>query len=331
MADTRPLDLRMPAYGVAYATYAIGLVASIVRLYSRGFVQKTWGLDDYFAVAVVIVNVGQLAVLQMLLNINCGLPMAIECSFQAEPLFRIALLEEIVLYTVHFIIKMTFLTFYLRLSPQLWFLRATYGGIAFNLVIYLGSMLITLLQCTPFDAIAHPMLYPDRDCLSQFVVMLIPPVLNIVMDVYILALPIGIIVRLNMSLRRRVGVLVIVSSGLASLIVACIRIPLVFRLTSSPDTSYELGKMIIAAALEIQFAVVAVSMPSFMVLTSSWRKGRKRASRAAYDGGIELFDSGHQSTLRAAMGTITRLERDLPTGESKDKLCLSSADTKRFS
>ncbi|KXJ88975.1 hypothetical protein Micbo1qcDRAFT_213221 [Microdochium bolleyi] len=337
MSEPHP-NLRMPAYGVTYATYEIGLITSLIRLYSRGCIQKTWGLDDYFAVAVVLVNAGQLAVLQMLLNINCGLPMAVMCSFAAEPLYQIALVEEVVLYTVHFIIKMTFLTFYLRLSPQVWFLRTTYVGIALNLVIYVGSMLLTLLQCDPFDAIARPMLYPDRKCLDQFTVMMTPPVLNIAMDVYILALPIGIIVQLNMSLRRRIGVLAVVGSGLSSLIISCIRIPLVISLTSSPDTSYELGKMIIVVALEIQFAVVATNMPSFTALAASRREQRKRASLVR-DGGIELFDNNNNNNNKssekrareAGMGTVTRLERGIPSGESKEELCRASADERTLS
>ncbi|KAH7036038.1 uncharacterized protein B0I36DRAFT_211078, partial [Microdochium trichocladiopsis] len=182
---------------------------------------------------------------------------------------QVALAEEVVLYTVHFIIKMTFLTFYLRLCPQALFRAAVFAGIAFNASVYLGSMLLTLLQCDPFDAIAHPYLHPEAKCLDQFIVMIIPPVLNVAMDVYILALPIGIVLQLNMSLRRRLGVLAIIGAGVSSLIVSCVRIPLVLSLTRSPDTSYELGKMIIVVALEIQFAVVAVNLPSFTALVSS--------------------------------------------------------------
>lgn len=44
------------------------------------------------------------------------------------------------LYTVHFIIKMAFLTFYLRLSPQANFRWGVYCGVALNVAIYLASM-----------------------------------------------------------------------------------------------------------------------------------------------------------------------------------------------
>lgn len=53
MADEHP-DLRKPAFGVVYGSFSIGLIAILMRLYLRGFVQKTWGMDDYFAVAVVV-------------------------------------------------------------------------------------------------------------------------------------------------------------------------------------------------------------------------------------------------------------------------------------
>lgn len=157
-----------------------------------------------------------------------------------------------------------------------------------------------------------------------------PSVQNIAMDVYIIALPIGIILQLKMSLRRRVGVLVIVGSGLSSLVISCIRIPFILSLTTSPDTSYELGKMIILVALEIQFAIVALSMPSLTVLASSWRQRRNKKASLVRNGEIELSDSNGKSSKksdpRAAMGTITRLERDLPRGDSKEELCRTSMD-----
>jgi len=143
------------------------------------------------------------------------------------------------------------------------------------------------------------------------------------MDVYILALPISVILKLNMTLRRRLGVLAIVGAGLSSLVISCIRIPTVISLTQSSDTSYELGKMIIVVALEIQFATVAVNLPSFTALASSRKELRKRVPLIT-DGGLELFNRISpilKKGTSGAVGTVTRIERDILETESKEELC----------
>lgn len=154
---------------------------------------------------------------------------------------------------------------------------------------------------------------------------------NIAMDIYILALPIGVILQLHMTLRRRLGVLAIIGAGLSSLIISCIRIPIVISLTKSPDTSYEIGKMIIVVALEIQFATVAVNLPSFTALASSKVQRAKKASLQK-DGGHELFDRvSPKRGPSVSLGTVTRLERDMPRTESKEELCSTSADGTQLS
>jgi len=47
-------DLRAPAYATTYFTFVLGTLANLVRLYARAFIQKTWGIDDCFAIGVLV-------------------------------------------------------------------------------------------------------------------------------------------------------------------------------------------------------------------------------------------------------------------------------------
>lgn len=47
-------NLQVPAYAITYVTFTFGTLANLIRLYARGFVQRTWGLDDYFVIGVLV-------------------------------------------------------------------------------------------------------------------------------------------------------------------------------------------------------------------------------------------------------------------------------------
>jgi hypothetical protein len=42
------------AYAVAYVTFFFGVASTVLRFYCRQYVLKTWGLDDYIAVAILV-------------------------------------------------------------------------------------------------------------------------------------------------------------------------------------------------------------------------------------------------------------------------------------
>jgi hypothetical protein len=44
------------AYAVAYVTFFFGVVSTVLRFYCRQYVLKIWGLDDYIAVAILVIH-----------------------------------------------------------------------------------------------------------------------------------------------------------------------------------------------------------------------------------------------------------------------------------
>lgn len=47
-------NLHELAYAVAYVTFSIGILSTLLRFYSRALVVKSWGWDDYGSVAVLV-------------------------------------------------------------------------------------------------------------------------------------------------------------------------------------------------------------------------------------------------------------------------------------
>lgn len=104
------------------------------------------------------------------------------------------------------------------------------------------------------------------------------------MDLYILILPIATVWHLQMPLRGKLEVISVMTSGICSIAIACICVPIILSLFADPGTSSQLGKMVIIAAMEIQAAIVAVNLPC---IKSSW--SRLRSSNLT-----EIVTEGHR-------------------------------------
>jgi hypothetical protein len=154
---------------------------------------------------------------------------------------------------------------------------------------------------------------------------------NIVEDIYILLLPISTVLHLHMSTRRKIAVLGVIAFGSSSVIIACFRLIPLLELNSTLDVSWVLGKMIIVAALEIQFAVVAVNLPSLKALWmrytggSSAGTGPDKSNSRGYklsdmDGKGGGMSKGRATRSKGSRGSITRLERGMSHAESEEEL-----------
>lgn len=77
----------------------------------------------------------------------------------------------------HWTIKMTFLIFYLRLSPNNIFRVTCFATMGLNTAFMVVNWLLALLQCIPLDAYFHPANHPDAKCISKGVLLLGPSIL----------------------------------------------------------------------------------------------------------------------------------------------------------
>jgi hypothetical protein len=61
------------AYAVAYITFFLGTASIFLRFYCRYFVLQTWGVDDLFAILILVVSIAQQVNLHGFLYSGCGL------------------------------------------------------------------------------------------------------------------------------------------------------------------------------------------------------------------------------------------------------------------
>ncbi|KAF5866934.1 hypothetical protein ETB97_008740 [Aspergillus alliaceus] len=152
------------------------------------------------------------------------------------------------------------------------------------------NWLVSIPQCTLFDAILHPVKYSYTACINRFVVLMVPFVLVCATESSInfdpphgsrISSPISsswrslfpLLVALQASRRRKVMVLAIICFLSFSVITALCRFIALKGLAIDPDTSTILGRIAIVAGIEIEVTGVAVSLSAmkslFLTLSGS--------------------------------------------------------------
>ncbi|PYH43110.1 uncharacterized protein BP01DRAFT_393681 [Aspergillus saccharolyticus JOP 1030-1] len=258
-------NLQALTYGVISVAFAIGTCSIFLRLYCR-LRRETFGRDDVVAIILLFVNGMQQTILYIFLHHGCGLHYDLLSLHQREQITKWLFIEEIFYMFVHWTIKQAFLLFYLRLSPDRPFQIKVYGTMVLSTLIMIANWLLAFLQCRPLEAIFHPADYPNAQCMSTYVVMMVPTGLNVVTDIIVLTLPIPTVLRLQMSNRRKMAVLGIMGFGGLSVVTALCPFDVQRQVIANADTTYVLGRMIIVAAIEIEIAVVAVNLPALRSL-----------------------------------------------------------------
>lgn len=85
--------------------------------------------------------------------------------------------EELFYMITHWTIKMTFLIFYLRLSPNNTFRVWCFATMGLNTAFMVINWLLAVLQCIPLDEYFHPGTHPGAKCIDKGVLLLGPSIL----------------------------------------------------------------------------------------------------------------------------------------------------------
>ena len=106
-----------------------------------------------------------------------------------------------------------FLLFYRLFALNRWMRIAIYFGIALNGLFYLASGITLIILCIPRhrEGWTSP-IYAAR-CYHAEVMGLIQGIFGLLSDIYIFILPLPVLFRLQMSLKKRLGIIAVFFTG----------------------------------------------------------------------------------------------------------------------
>ncbi|CZR68219.1 uncharacterized protein PAC_18118 [Phialocephala subalpina] len=183
--------------------------------------------------------------------------------FQALKHFYIA---ENIYVVVLGLTKISILAFYLRIfQHQEWFRIGVHTLICITILSTAIISILTIFQC-------HPVTYfwdkdiKDGACLNQNALAYANSGMSIAQDIMIIVLPIPVVVKLNMDIRRKVGVAFMFAVGGFGCIVSIVRLQSLLVFGNSIDPTWDYVSVTIWTALELSAAMICSSMPALRSL-----------------------------------------------------------------
>lgn len=118
-------------------------------------------------------------------------------------------------------------------------------------------------------------------CLNSYKVTYTQSLFSVFTDFYVLLLPIGVLLKLQMSLRRKIGVILIFMTGLLACAASLVRAIITIQRLHSGDTLYGGSYVILLGVVEINTGIIAgalTTLPSFISKSGAVPSAQKAIS-----------------------------------------------------
>ncbi|RGP73078.1 hypothetical protein FLONG3_6393 [Fusarium longipes] len=158
--------------------------------------------------------------------------------------------------------KTSLLTFYLQLSPQIWFRRVIFGTITFVILYTIIISTLLLFGCNPIQTAWDTFRFASGKCVDNAVVYIIIAVVNIISDLILFVIPIPMISQLKMPLGQKIRVAILF--GIATITVATSIIRMVYlpALLGALDIPWVAAPANVWSIAKANLFIVCGSMPT---------------------------------------------------------------------
>ncbi|KUJ08697.1 uncharacterized protein LY89DRAFT_741544 [Mollisia scopiformis] len=294
---------------------AVALLVYCLRVYTRAFILRSIGHDDYIMGLAVILSIG--------LSINACISTtfgwghhlsSIPPSNYSSILITIWIAE--LLFTLSTsLAKISILFFYLRLAVTKTYRTIIHCSIGFIIIWAITFTLVVIFQCTPIPEYWNP---TGTSCRDPEAALFIHGLTNSLTDVYIYILPMKMVWEVQLPKRQRMGLIGIFAAGFLVCVAGALRLYYSILTQKSTDTPWEGFNLWTWESIEINLGIVCSSAPCLKALIT---KMIPRMFGSV--GGSKGTGNGDESGRRGiGMGYLEsgRRERDRERGESEDEL-----------
>ncbi|KAF9891593.1 hypothetical protein FE257_003604 [Aspergillus nanangensis] len=251
--------------GVALAFAVLTAVVLSLRLFSRIYVLRKMGIDDYLIIFACLFAWAFSAI--TVVAVKQGLGSHIEdVPLENMETYALAVwLSSMFYLTTLGFIKTSVCVFYTRLGDRL-LTRLSLAMIAIVGCQATSFVLVAAFQCSPIDK-AWASTKPGH-CVDINVFYLANAALNILTDLMTYTLPIRVISKLQMPIKQKAVLVVILCLGLFACVSSIIRITYIPTMLSSADATYAIAGAMYWSVIEINVGIFAASIPSFKAIAS---------------------------------------------------------------
>ncbi|CAO2652639.1 Nn.00g009220.m01.CDS01 [Neocucurbitaria sp. VM-36] len=314
--------------GVSAAMTLIGVTCVALRVYTRGFIVRNMGIEDWTMIAAATLTI--VFLLELIAGAKefkagfSGMSITPEQMISNLKL----ILAIIVVYKMTMtLIKISILLIYLRIAVNRTFEYLCKGTMCLLAIYQFIVFVIVPAQCTPLHKLWDFTGQVQGHCINANAFYHATSAFHIVMDIWILVLPLKLILRIPRPPREKLALIIIFSLGIISTIASIIRLQSLRVFTLSNDPFYDSLPINTWSMVEVNIGILCASIPTLKPLVSKAQRHRtknalfKNVSKKNVNGdwpgdskvailktGKDLMISLHPSTMKG--GDIKSIDEE---------------------
>lgn len=257
-----PVTLADATIAVSATTSVLAVVFLSMRLYSTLGITRSASYDDGASIVAMMFSLAYIGlVISTKENARHGWDLPV--SALTASYFKIILSESIIAALGFLFSKVSVLLLLFRLfSPTRNFRYLVYIGIVWATVISLVTLVVAGALCVPWPGESFSSLTVVERCTHQETWAVVQGPLNMLLDFYILYLPIPMVWKLQMGQRRKIGVTAIFMTGFIACIASTLSLAFKIELVTSSDTLWNAARVDILNIVELNVAIMVACMPA---------------------------------------------------------------------
>ncbi|KAK3332686.1 hypothetical protein B0T19DRAFT_482896 [Cercophora scortea] len=301
------------------------IVAVALRFYARSLTDYPLGLDDWLIVSSLI---GQLAAVGIGIGgINYagfGRHIGFLVITSPETLttsYKYSLVANIWYSVVITLPKLSICVLYRRLFPQPAIVAAIWATVTMIVASSAGSIVTRLKACRPFATNWGSLDEQRNHCIDRLAMYMWSSFPNIITDVIMLALPLFVVWRLQMSLRHKVGLTVTFVIGSSGLVVSITRFLELLKYNGYLDSTFCIGRQFILTVMEPGIYLLSACLITYRPVLDKLSNGVGRLRRIDSIGGLRLreaADAQNQPPSTPDRGKAAAHTREGSFGDATD-------------
>ncbi|KAL5374832.1 hypothetical protein DPSP01_011668 [Paraphaeosphaeria sporulosa] len=302
----------------AFATLTV-----LLRLYTRLFVIRYLGVEDYFVSIALVCSIG----LNICIGIQAKHGMGLHI-WELQPVDSLYSLKAfyaslIVYYLSLGFTKVSILLQYRRVFSTRKFQIACDVVLAVVVVYAFWTVLSSIFGCKPIQAfwtLKHPF-----KCLDQFTVWFFNGAMNILTDLSIIVLPMPVIRKLNLPRRQKQALIGIFAIGGFVCLVSILRLQSLVAISNSPDPTYNNPPAATWSSIETNVGIICSCLPCLRPLVTRYLPGvfSNTSSRSEQSGKSKEVRRESRNTFSRRTGEAST---NVSTVKSEDMFDMNQFD-----
>ncbi|KAK1981120.1 hypothetical protein LZ30DRAFT_658100 [Colletotrichum cereale] len=242
----------------------------VLRCIARrvGKIQLWW--DDWTAL---------IALFFLTLTVGCGVA-HVELGFglhywqvepgNVKPILQLFYATQMFYVMKQVTAKVSICAMYLRIFVARWSRIAVIGIIVSLVVQHFLFFFMVLFQCTPIQSIWDRSI--PGSCLNITAIGYAGAALTITYDFILIVLPLPQLLKLNISMRKKLVPIFLLTLGSVACVASMIRLKFLVSFANTFDATWDNVEIVIWSTLEINLAMICGSLPALRPLFSKWKE-----------------------------------------------------------